>query len=189
MVLVTIWCSNNIPSIKCTHVNFWFVYSLRSSLSVFSCFNASLFLICVVLSRNCYACFKFFVLFYFFLERFGTCLRMLWMSVETGMFFALSPDPQSNNYPAHFTIAVMFNVQRTNTDAYFSHHEILSTIMSSAKNITFFHSYLCILFRCAYGSTNWSWQIELRFDCTNVALILQSSPSHLLNKMPNKYCS
>lgn len=129
MVLVTIWCSNNIPSIKCTHVNFWFVYSLRSSLSIFSCFNASLFLICVVLSRNCYACFKFFVLLCFFLERFGTCLRMLWVSVETGMFFALSPDPQSNNYPAHFMIAVLFNVQIRNTDAYFSRHEILSKIL------------------------------------------------------------
>lgn len=124
MVLVTIWCSNNIPSVKCTHVNFWFVCSLRSSLSIFSCFNASLFLICVVLTRNCYACFKFSVLF-FFLERFGTCLRMLWVSVETGMFFALSPDPQSNTYPAHFTIVVWLNVQRRNTDAYFSRHEIL----------------------------------------------------------------
>lgn len=68
---------------------------------------------------------SFLFCFVFFLERFGTCLRMLWVSVETGMFFALSPDPQSNTYPAHFTIVVWLNVQRRNTDAYFSRHEIL----------------------------------------------------------------
>lgn len=77
-VLVTIWCSNNSPSMKCTHVNFWSLYSLRSSSPIFSYFNASLFLVCVVLSRNCYACFMvFLVWFVFFAECSGTSgLRM-----------------------------------------------------------------------------------------------------------------
>lgn len=39
------------------------------------------------------------------------------------MFVALSPDPQSHDYSAHRTIADLPNVQRQNTDVYFSCYE------------------------------------------------------------------
>lgn len=66
-ILVTIWCSNKSSSVKCTHLNFWYPdkswVDLESLLQYYVILAASVFLFCVVLGRNCYACFIFSLLF------------------------------------------------------------------------------------------------------------------------------
>lgn len=77
-VLVTTWCSNNSPSMKCTHVQFWYPDTIWSPLLQYSVvLAASLFVVCVVLSRNCYACFTVLSFWFVFCWMFlGFCLRM-----------------------------------------------------------------------------------------------------------------
>lgn len=82
-VLVTIWCSNNSPSMKCTHVNFWYPDTVWGHLLQYSVILA-LFLVCVVLSRNCYACFIVFLFVWFFLLNVsGILFANVWVFVYT----------------------------------------------------------------------------------------------------------
>lgn len=127
-VLVTIWCSNNSPSMKCTHVNFWYPDTVWGHLLQYSVILA-LFLVCVVLSRNCYACFIVFLfVWFFFAECFWDfvceCLSVCVYSMCAHFVLSLFPLIHNlHDYSAHWTIAVLPNVQRQNTDVYFSCYE------------------------------------------------------------------
>lgn len=125
-VLVIFWCSNNSPSMTCTHVNFWYYDAIWGRSLQYSAISAaSIFLVCVVFCRNCYACFIF--LSFVFVECFWdfVCewLRVCLYSTCALFLVAHPSDPQYHDYSDHWTISVLLNVQRQNTDVYFSCYE------------------------------------------------------------------
>lgn len=138
--LMTIWCSNNSPSMMCTHKFCYPDTILRSSSPIF-CYFSSLFYLSVLSSVGIvmhalsyflwllFFCFCLcFLLFEFLLNVSGILFANVWVFVYTVcvlvLFVTPCPDPHSHDYSAHWTIAVLPNVQRQNTDVYFSCSEI-----------------------------------------------------------------
>lgn len=129
-VLVTIWCSNNFPSMMYTYVNFWYPDTIWGPLLQYSAILAAvLFLVCVVLSRNCYACFILlfcFVLFYaecfwvFVCEWLSVCLYSMCVR-----FIPLLFSPYHNLTIILLTELWQFCLmyKDKNTDVYFSSYE------------------------------------------------------------------
>lgn len=146
---ITIWCSNNSYNMKCTHVNFWYPDTGWGPLLQYSIIlAASLFLVCVVLSRNCYACFiVFFVLFVFRRMFLGFCLRMLSVCDPVCVPFLFC-----RSFPWS-TISSLFCSLNCCSFAYCTKTKYwciffmlwnLSPVVSSSKIWLFFNIYLCI---------------------------------------------
>lgn len=121
-VSVTIWCSNNISSMKCIHVHFWSSCSLRASLPAFSCVHAFFFLIRVVLSRVVMHAFKllfFVVAFWVFfpsliLDLFVTVMSVCLTWKFCFCFVCFRPIPWSTNQFTLYTlVAGLLTVLKT----------------------------------------------------------------------------
>lgn len=92
-VLVTIWCSNNFPSMKCTHVNFWYPDIVFESPPPILCYFSSIFSLSVLSSVGIvmHALLYFFVLVYFWWMFLGFCLQMFeCLCIQYVFFFSFS---------------------------------------------------------------------------------------------------